>query len=144
MTQILFKDNKFWIDGMEIVNPDIIPGYTIMSHKGANGDTFPFPENCSYEIACNYDCCDQNGACEHCQKPVIRLKLKDMKDNGKIRLGVPEYGNQENESLKIISDLEAQLVKATELTDTLRCLNDDWEERMLKSSISKFFLSNGK
>lgn len=84
---ILFRDNKFWIDGVEVINPELIDDLNWESENTLSwfygmielksGNTFPLPENLSYEIACNYNCCTENGGCEHCHKPVIRLKLKD-------------------------------------------------------------------
>lgn len=79
MTHILFKDNKFWIDGIEMINRSI-----------QDGDIFHLPEDLEYEDSGTYDMCRKVDF-----EKVIRLKLKDMKNDGKIMLGVPEYGEKE-------------------------------------------------
>ncbi len=134
MTQILFKDNKFWIDGIEILNPDIMPFYfkdirdgiwyytQEHNHSFKDDETFPLPENLSYEVACNYDCCNENGACEHCQKPVIRLKLKEMKNE------TPEQAR-----IKEINDLQNKVWETTEngaeKPYTMININEEYEKQ---------------
>jgi len=76
MTQITFRDNKFWIDWMEIVNTDLL---SLDDHSISEGDTFPIHENLSYESEEEQIPCPDKmpGCAVYHFKKVIRLKLKD-------------------------------------------------------------------
>lgn len=77
MTTILFEHDKFWIDGVEIINPELLPlyfnnGLFYYTQKSSiyfeSGDTFPLPENLNYEMVLGFT------------KNYIKLKLEDDRE----------------------------------------------------------------
>lgn len=84
--KLLYNSGAFSIEGITVINPEVIAKYHVFGSNPemtwedvnlSNGDEFYIPDNIIAEKGCNYDCCTMNGACEHCQKEVYSLKLKE-------------------------------------------------------------------
>lgn len=129
MTQILFRENKFWIDGIEVINPGLLPetysehfSKTVYKKNVHENAIFPLPENLSQTIeTIREGKHSEDGILLMGEnKKLIRLKLKD-ETQGKIMLGIPEYGdNAVNSEHEIAIDPQGYAIAAAKILDALK------------------------